>query len=238
LGVSAHRVALVVALLLGSVGALCRADETGSALPDRPALDRELRAILERPDFQRAMRGSSQDPRDVGEWIAEQLRRLFGRLGGLHEANYGLFLIFVVTGTALVLALGAHIAYTIAQAFRRRPAPRREAPPRPESRLSPERLRREADQAATRGEYREAVRLLYLALVRTLQVQALLPRTSSRTNREHLAYLQARPGLLAVVAPFTETFEGKWYGQRAACAEDVQQCREWLAAAEEEAEAR
>jgi len=207
--------------------------------PSREALDRDLHDILARPDFRRAMRGGGQDPRNVGQWLLLHLRRLLDRLGGLQETNYGLFLVAVIVGTVLLAALLAHITYTVARALRTAGKPGaakakviREGPKTPDD------LRRQAEGLASRGDYREAVRLLYVALIRGLQLKGVLPRTSAHTNWEHLHQLRARPDLVAVVRPFTETFDAKWYGRRPAEAADVDRCRGWLDAALREVEAQ
>jgi hypothetical protein len=102
---------------------------------------------------------------------------------------------------------------------------------------TPADLRREAEELAERGEFREAVRSFYLALTRSLQLAGLLPRTTSQTNWEGVQHLRDHAGLLAIVQPFTEVFDAKWYGQRPASAEDVDRCRGWFEAAVREVEA-
>jgi hypothetical protein len=185
--------------------------------------------ILTRPAFQRAMRGGGRDPRDLGQWLLLRLRRFLARLGGLHETNYALFLVAVAVGTALLIAIVAHLAYTIAQAFKPTWAPkaRRRATQAPPP-SSPSALIRDAEELSAQGDHRSAVRSLYLALVRSLQMKGVLPRSASRTNWEHLAHLAARPALEARVRPFTQTFDEKWYGGRPADSSDVARCRAWL----------
>ncbi len=199
------------------------------AVPERELLDAKLEEILARPDFRRAMRGGGHDPRNVGQWLLLRLRQLLGRLGGLHETNYGLFLVAVVVGSVLLIAILAHIAYTFLQAFRPRGKPRRDARRAPESSsVEPSALIERADQLATQGDHRSAVRNLYLALIRSLQMKGVLPRTASQTNWEQLRHLAGRPGLAAIVRPFTRTFDEKWYGGRPADGGDVTRCRKWL----------
>jgi len=198
------------------------------AQPSRAALDRQLREILAQPEFERAMRAGNQDSRDLRQWLLTRLRRLFDRLGGLHETNYALFLVTVGALTILLVALLAHITYTIVRALRSagRPSARPQAAPtRPQT---ADDLRREAEALAARGEFRDAIRVFYLALIRALQVRGVLSRASSRTNWEHLRQLHAHPELAAVLKPFTETFDAKWYGRRPASAGEVERCREWF----------
>lgn len=201
----------------------------GLAVPQRDLLDARLQEILARPDYRRAMRGRGHDPRNVGQWLLLRLRQLLSRLGGLHETNYGLFLVAVVAGSLLLIAILTHIAYTFLQAFKapgRRRRDARRAPGR--SPVEPSALIRQADEFAAQGDHRSAVRSLYLALIRSLQMKGALPRSPSRTNWEHLKHLAGRPALAAVVRPFTQAFDEKWYGGHPTDDDDVMRCRQWL----------
>jgi hypothetical protein len=205
--------------------------------PDREMLETKLKQILARPDFRRAMRGSGHDPRNVGQWLLLRVRRFLGRLGGLHQTNYGLFLAAVAIGLVLLVAILTHIAYTFIQALR--PMPRRtgDAHAARSARLpDPSSLMRQAAEQTAQGDHRSAIRSLYLALVHSLQMSGVLPRTASQTNWEQLAQLADRPSLAATVRPFTQAFDEKWYGGRPADARDVARCREWLEQALREVE--
>jgi len=238
----------LAAVLLSAAAGLCPADEppglrhSASAMaspPARSALDSRLQEILSRPDFRHAMDTGGSDPRALARWLWLQLRRLLARLGGLHETNYALFLVAVIAGVAVLIPLLAHVTYTLARFLGRQRSPGRDSagpasPPRP---VSPAELIREAERHAAAGRYREAVRGLYLALHRSLQLRGLLPRTSSQTNWECVTHLSSTPRVLTLVRPFTQTFDEKWYGGRTASAEDVSRCRDWLAAVMQEVEA-
>jgi len=237
---TATRVALILAFLSAILPSLASAQTRAADAPAAPgsqALERELQRVLAEPDFQRGMRAGGQDSRDLGRWLLLQLRRLLDRLGGLHQTNYALFLVSVIVGSAVLLALLAHIAYTLVRALRRsgRPAAGTDGAPR-ERPQTPDDLRRRADELAERGEFREAVRALFLALIRSLQLKGLLPRSGSQTNAENLRRLRDHVGLVAVVRPFTETFDSRWYGRRPTSAQDVSRCREWFEAALREVE--
>lgn len=197
--------------------------------PAREALDARVKEILSRPDYERAMRGSRRDARDAIRWLLLRLRRFLGRLGGLHETNYALFVVAVTAGLALLIAILIHITYTIVQALKpgTRPTAREGSATAPPP-LSPSALIRQAEDLAARGDHRSAIRSLYLALIRSLQMRGVLPRAASQTNWEQVAHLESKPALVALVRPFARTFDEKWYGGRAADADDVARCHRWL----------
>jgi hypothetical protein len=219
----------------GGAGAPTSEVGASPAPPSREALQWNLDEILARPDYRRAMRGGGGGSlRD----LLLRLRRLLERLGGLHETNHALFVVAVTVGCLLVVVLLGHIAYTLVRALRKpggpRSGPGRVVRERPRT---PEELCREADELAERGEFRQAVRSFYLALTRSLQLAGLLPRSTSQTNWERVQHLRDHAALVAIVQPFTEVFDAKWYGQRPASAEDVERCRGWFEAALQEVEA-
>lgn len=238
---SALRVTAILACIVAILPVVARAqtpDAPAPPTPDHAALERELQQILAEPDFRRAMRASG-DSRDFVRWVRDQLGRLFGRLGGLHETNYAVFLVSVIVGGAVLLGLLTHITYTLVRALRR--PSRGPAPPDGAPRARPQTvadLRREAEALAEAGRFRDAVRALYLALLRSLQATRLLPRTSSFTNAELLRLLREHGALITVVRPFTETFDSRWYGGRPATRDDFARCCAWFEAAQQEVEGR
>lgn len=71
------------------------------------------------------------------------------------------------------------------------------------------------DQAGDRardGDYRTAVRMLYLSALLWLDEHKLLRYDRALTNREYLERARKNPALTARLAPVIETFDRVWYG--------------------------
>lgn len=66
---------------------------------------------------------------------------------------------------------------------------------------------------AARGEFREAVRKLFVALLYQLDERGLVRLHSEATNREYLALVRDLSRLHPVMAPMTDTFDRVWYGR-------------------------
>lgn len=62
------------------------------------------------------------------------------------------------------------------------------------------------------GDYRAAVRYLYLAALLTLDERGLIRYDRTLTNREHLAQIADRRELFDALRPVVNTFERVWYG--------------------------
>ncbi len=69
-----------------------------------------------------------------------------------------------------------------------------------------------AQQLATAGDYRSAVRELYLATLLLLDERGRLRFDHALTNREYLKAAGREPALAAALAPVVETFDRIWYG--------------------------
>jgi len=72
--------------------------------------------------------------------------------------------------------------------------------------------RQQATTLARSGNYRNAVRQLYLSALLTLEEQNLLHYDRSQTNREVLAHLRSQPAVQQQLQPVVETFDDVWYG--------------------------
>lgn len=201
-------------------------------MPDRPSLDVAFDEIISRADYKAGMSGS-EDSFDVVAWLRES----WAKLGTLQEASDTAFWVTIIAGCTILVVLLAHITYTIVRALRplARGGPGRAAE-KIKPLQTPQQLIAKADGLAAEGDFRGAVRGLYLVLVRELQIKGILPRTRAQTNWEHVRHLAAKPALVQHVRPFAQTFDEKWYGGRSAGPEDVLRCRQWLQEALQEVE--
>ncbi len=74
--------------------------------------------------------------------------------------------------------------------------------------------RKMAAEMAQTGNYREAVRHLYLSALFKLEETGFVPRDRSKTNRELLAAAAAVAPLIEHLQPVVDTFDQVWYGVR------------------------
>jgi len=69
-----------------------------------------------------------------------------------------------------------------------------------------------AQELSTGGDYRTAVRYLYLSSLLLLEERGLLRYDRSLTNREYLRTVSHRPELAAILREVIEVFDRVWYG--------------------------
>jgi hypothetical protein len=87
-------------------------------------------------------------------------------------------------------------------------------------------LWRQADELAGRGQFLEATRALYLAVLALLHGAGLIRYERVRTNHEYVAQLRPRETVQRPFVRLTGLFEVKWYGERACRPDDFAACRE------------
>ena len=86
-----------------------------------------------------------------------------------------------------------------------------------------------AESLARGGDYRAAVRYLYLSSLLLLEENGLLRYDRSLTNREYLRSVAALPELAAALRRVVETFERVWYGYQPLDEAAYCQYAEWVA---------
>ena len=69
-----------------------------------------------------------------------------------------------------------------------------------------------AESLSTQGNYRNAIRYLYLSSLLVLDEQGLMRYDRSRTNREYLRSLSSKPELVKPLRDVIDVFDRVWYG--------------------------
>lgn len=185
------------------------------------AQDRQqLEEILKRPEFQE--RGENpvsafiRETRDqLLKWLSDLLKPLFGGATG-EGLGFGLR-ILIILGAGLALAL---LGRAVWQAVGRR----RSAAVRGRKVIFGEEidesttasdLAAQARALAGKGDYRGAVRRLFVALIYQLDERDLVRLRPQATNREYLALVRRFDRLHPIMSTLTDTFERVWYGEAA-----------------------
>jgi len=81
-----------------------------------------------------------------------------------------------------------------------------------------------AQSHAAAGQYRDAVRALYLATVLYLDDREKVPFDPTLTNREHLGVASKEARLLELLRPLVLAFDSAWYGRRACTPTEFEEC--------------
>jgi hypothetical protein len=147
------------------------------------------------------------------------VRRLLGQLFGSTAEGSWLSIAFVI------LVLGV-LAFFVARAVRKA-KPRRRRPKKRtilgeeiDAGTTAEALAERAYAAAREGNFRDAIRKLYVALLYELSERRLIELEDSATNREYLARVSGKGALTKAMAYMTDRFDYFWYGMIPTSGED------------------
>jgi hypothetical protein len=180
--------------------------------PSLPRLDEAaLQEILSRPEFQY----TPDEPnflqrlwRDIRQAIEDFFLGLFPEDSTIRLPVGDLIVIVAAVLLALVLAyaLRGLIADFTAEAAM---SAEEELGGEP---LTAELALQRAQELSTGGDYRTAVRYLYLSSLLLLEERGLLRYDRSMTNREYLRTVSHRPELAAILREVIDVFDRVWYG--------------------------
>jgi hypothetical protein len=96
--------------------------------------------------------------------------------------------------------------------------------------IAPAALWQQADELARQGQFLEAVRRLYLAVLALLHRSRLIRYEKTRTNGEYLKQVrraaEAPPAVYPAFGRLTSLFDQKWYGDRSCDEPEYGACRE------------
>ncbi|MEM8531716.1 MAG: DUF4129 domain-containing protein [Chloroflexota bacterium] len=182
-----------------------------SAAPD-DALDR-LQSVFERAPFREA------EINDTGwqwldaffDWIGRLLDAIFSPIAEATPAGSADIIAWIIAGIGLILLIGV-ITY-IVLGLRRSIVKDAEIPEDdPEAHLTAKTAFEQASDMARGGDYRTAVRYMYLSALLWLDERELLRYDRALTNREYLERVRDNPNLRTHLTPVVETFDRVWYG--------------------------
>src|SRR5262245_32705301 len=175
------------------------------------ALER-LKQILDNPPFKEL----PADP-DAGRWwsdfwdwvgrVLEALLRPVGTAARPASETIG-WVILVVGGLLLAGVMG----YLLLGLRRNLAAEARAAEDDPEAGLTARTALDQASEIARSGDYRAAMRYLYLSALLWLDERDMLRYDRALTNREYLERLRDNAALRERLRPVVETFDQVWYG--------------------------
>lgn len=167
--------------------------------------------VLSRKEFGAAASGGNwlyRMLRRLSDWLAEHVR--FPSVPGVTGQILSWVAYFIIYAAAVGCVL------LLVWAFRRRRARGREPAAaaqvvRQQARPSSESLRRQAAAALRAGNLREALRLMYLALLTLCAERGLVDWADDKTNWEYVRELQLEPVRVAM-QECTRVFENRFFG--------------------------
>jgi hypothetical protein len=169
-----------------------------------------LKEILSRPEFQ--WQEAGPDPvAEFFNWLWNKFLELLGKLSGNNdgviEINLSPLYFLAAIALAVVLFL---VLRTVFRDFINEVRVAEENTG--EELLTAEAAFAKAQNLSRGGDYRTAVRFLYLSSLLLLDERGLLRYDRSKTNREYLRSVSSSPELQQPLSEVIEIFDDVWYG--------------------------
>ena len=203
-----------------------------STQPDGAAESERLRQILARPEFQAEPEEMNIFDR-VLRWLANAYNRLVNLLVGDRQGSGAIpsNLVMVVTGVLLIAVLGYVFRDSLRNLFNE--VELAEEPSGEGEILSSRLANQRARELSSGGDYRHALRYLYLSALLLLDERGLLRYNRAQTNREYLRQVRSRPELAGHLKEVVDTFDRVWYGFQPLDEAEYQKYAEHVTALEE-----
>lgn len=195
-----------------------------NSMPPPDAIRRAAEDVISRDHFELGNPSSRVGGSlllDLVRWLLRPFEWLFDSMEGWPDSIRWAIVILCIV---LLVALVAHMIYSLVTAIRGPKSQRilRYEPAHVE--VDPIRLEEEAERAGASGNYIEAVRLLFRAALRRIEVAEQKKLRPGFTNRELLRRYRST-GIFRSLERFVEIIDSKWYGGEACVREDYQLCR-------------
>lgn len=169
----------------------------------------QLAEILSQPAFQ----WESEEPLPPKSWVDRLLDHFFTFLERVWPGQKTAFTlgqgVATIAGIFLIIVLVYIVRHLLQDVVGEARLPQRKAADDP---LTAQDAHQQAQNAAGTGDYRTAVRYLYLACLLSLDERGLLRYDRSLTNREYLRTISHLPDLAKLLGEVVELFDRVWYG--------------------------
>lgn len=166
-----------------------------------------LLKILNGMELQRQLRRLCASPYLLLLIILRWLKELLREWGLLKIALYSLYLFIPLIMAGIVVYILKKVKFRTAKRIEEE-IPTEVA----KGSKDPNQLRGMAEDYATKGDYRMAIRYLYLTLLLWLDKIGIIDYDSTKTNGEYLRAIQEKVKLYQSFLPLTRLFDEVWYG--------------------------
>jgi len=167
-----------------------------------------LNKILARPEFQWQEQQAPQTPnwlQKFYDWMDRVMNRFFNA-----TVQYGRVPL-IATAVLLFIVSLFFISRGLSRSLVREAQLANEGNDSEELSTSKGAFKR-AESLSTQGDYRNAIRYLYLSSLLVLDEKRLMRYDRSRTNREYLRSLSSKPELVKPLRDVIDVFDRVWYG--------------------------
>lgn len=191
--------------IIGTLDALEATASTWRLRAANPAAADDLEIVLSRSEFD-----YSPQPPSLWATLWQRLRELLFGSETMDAFARLLAGIWPVIAVAVIFGVAIYVVRSFLTQFARQADLAGDDPYVPNLTVASARTR--ATERATDGDYRDAVRYLYLAMLLHLDEQGVLDYDRTRTNYEYVRSVRDNPAVAADLQAVVRVFDETWYG--------------------------
>lgn len=190
------------------------------ATPSKTQYDTVIKDILASPGYSHLRSGLTdminRIKEKLSEWIFEILKKSFSNMSSALEISNGLSVIFMIIGILLIFGILILIIVKGSKTFDRRKRVKEILGEKIDSKTTPLSLRGKASDFEQKGDFRNAIRFDFIALLLLMHEKGLLYLDETKTNSEILNYLnRSNYDGIENFRWLVEIFNSSWYGHKA-----------------------
>ncbi len=188
-------------------------------IPKKPEFDDAVGGILEKPGY-RHLTGGFLDfikkvKDGIREWLIGIMEKTFSNLENVPELSERLSTIFMIIGLLLIIAIIVFIIIKVSRTFDRKASIREILGEKIDDRATPLSLRERAREFTQGGDFRQAIRYDFIAVLFLMHERNILFLDEAKTGEEIYSYLRKNKFENAVLfKSLVGIFNAAWYGHK------------------------
>lgn len=187
--------------------------------PTKSEFESTVQEILRRPEY-RHLRNFMKDFIDsikekIAEWILKILEKTTMKLSNSISISDKVSTIFMIMGLVIIAAIIIFIIIRINKTFERRSRVKEILGEKIDHRTTPLSLKNKAQDFRLQGDYRQAIRYDFIALLLLMHEGGMLYLDETKTNEEIYLFLKKKAfSQLQLFQYLKDVFNSTWYGHK------------------------
>lgn len=188
-------------------------------IPPKPIFDETVKGILERPGYKHLTGGFLDFIKEIKdsikEWLVGIIEKTFSNLENVPEISEGLSTIFMIIGLLIIAAIIVFIIIRVSKTFDKKASISEILGEKIDDRVTPGSLRSRAEGFIQKGDFRQAIRYDFIAVLLLMHEKNILYLDETKTGEEIYNYLKKNKfEMIAVFKKLVNIFNASWYGHK------------------------
>lgn len=190
-----------------------------STIPSKPIFDETIKVILSRPEYKYLTGGIGDFIGRIKDMLREGLGKIlektFSNLSNTPEISDRLSTIFMIIGLLIIIVIIVFIIIKINKAFDNKTRVKEILGERIDARVTPNSLRNKGQEFINKGDFRQAIRYDFIAVLLLMHEKNLLYFDETKTGEEINNYLiRNKFEMVGVFRKLVSIFNSSWYGHK------------------------